>query len=113
VLLVGGGPRGRITYGEMLDRVLGAAGLSPLPREAFGSSPYYSDWVDTEESERLLRYQRRGFQDFLDDVAAEVGWRRPLVHAVAPLIRWLVVRRSRYYRLARAGGKRVTAGVPG
>jgi len=32
-------------------------GVGRLPEEAFGSEPAYMDWLDTEESQRLLQYQ--------------------------------------------------------
>ena len=43
---------------EFISKILGANGIGMLPDEAFGHKPYYTDWMDTEESQRLLQYQR-------------------------------------------------------
>ena len=38
-----------------------------LPENAFGTEPYYVDWLDTEESQHLLNYQRYSFDDIIHD----------------------------------------------
>jgi UDP-glucose 4-epimerase len=100
-LLVGGGPRCQVLFREYLARMLGAMGVGPLPEQAFGTTPYPTDWIDTEESERLLRYQRHSFDDIVREIAALLGWRRPLVPLLRPLIRWQMLRLSPYWRRRR------------
>ena len=75
-----------------------AMGMEPLPDEAFSTKDYVTDWLDTEESERLLRYQRRSFDDIVRDVAACLGWRRALVPLASPLVRRSVLELSPYWK---------------
>jgi UDP-glucose 4-epimerase len=98
VLFVGGGPSCQLTYREYLTRLLAAMGIDPLPEEAFSDKVYATDWVDTEESQRLLRYQRHTFDDIAEAVAAGLGWKRRLVPVAKPLARAAILRLSPYYR---------------
>jgi len=61
ILLVGGGRSCQIRMRDLYDAGLDALGVGPFPDSAYGGEPYYTDWMDTEESQRLLRYQRYGF----------------------------------------------------
>lgn len=101
VLFIGGGPTCQLTYREYLTRLMGAMGLEPLPEEAFSTAEYATDWLDTEESERLLHYQRHTFDDIAAAIAASLGWRRRLVGAAGPLARAAMLRLSPYYRSRR------------
>ncbi|MCO4762107.1 MAG: NAD(P)-dependent oxidoreductase [Myxococcales bacterium] len=89
VLPLAGGESCRTTYGGFLTRMLEALGVGGLPAEAFTTTDYPSDWHDTEESQRLLQYQRHTLDDICADVRTLLGWRRFFV----PLARW-GVRRS-------------------
>jgi len=59
-VLIGGGAARRTCYRDGLNRVLVARGMATLPHAAFGSARHLDDWMDTTESEALLRYQGRG-----------------------------------------------------
>ncbi len=61
ILLIGGGRSCQIRMRDLYDAGLNALGVGPFPDSAYGGEPYYTDWMDTEESQRLLRYQRYGF----------------------------------------------------
>ena len=98
ILFVGGGPSCQLTYREYLSRMLGAMGVDPLPDEAFSTAEYATDWVDTEESQALLRYQRHTFDDITAAVAASMPWRRRLATAAGPLAKAAILRLSPYYR---------------
>ncbi len=88
VLNIGGGKRCQVTYGDYLAAMLGAMGMGgPLPAEWFTTKPYCTDWLDTEDSQRLLRFQRHGFEDVVRETAALLGWRAPIVRLLQPLIR--------------------------
>lgn len=97
-LLVGGGPSCQVTYREYLGKLMRAMGMEPLPDEAFSTKDYVTDWLDTTESERLLRYQRRSFDDIVRDVAACLGWKRALVPLASPLVRRSVLELSPYWK---------------
>jgi UDP-glucose 4-epimerase len=98
VLFVGGGPSCQLTYREYLHRIMAGMGLRALPEKAFSTAEYATDWLDTQESERLLRYQRHEFDDIVTAIAAALGWRRPLVGLAGPFARSALLRLSPYYR---------------
>ncbi len=102
VLLIGGGPRCQFHFGEMAARILEAMGVGMLPREAFSPIPFCTDWLDTEESQRLLQYQQRTLDDYIRDMVAVLGFRRHLIRAFRPLVRWWLLRQSPYWRRRRA-----------
>ncbi len=91
---IGGGPRCQHLYREVAERILATVGVGMLPEETFSRVPYPADWLDTEESERLLRSQQRPLDDYLADLRHALGWRRSLVRAFRPFVRWLLLRRS-------------------
>ncbi len=98
VWLVGGGASCQLTYGEYLARFMAAMELGPpLPAHAFATAPYCTDWLDTSESQRAFRYQKRSFDDIVADVAALLGWRRPLARMARPLVRRYMLSLSPYY----------------
>jgi nucleoside-diphosphate-sugar epimerase len=101
VLFVGGGPTCQLTYREYLPRLLAAMGLDPLPEEAFSDKEYATDWVDTEESQRLLDYQHHSFDDIAGAIAASLGWKRRLIPLAGPLARGAMLAMSPYYRRRR------------
>ena len=45
-----------------------------LPEEAFGTTPFPTDWVDTAESQRLLDYQRRDLGDYIQEMVTLLGY---------------------------------------
>ncbi|MCX7681410.1 MAG: SDR family NAD(P)-dependent oxidoreductase [Anaerolineae bacterium] len=104
VLLIGGGPRCRYYYREIVGCVLEAAGVGMLPEEAFGTTPFATDWMDTTESQRLLRYQQRDLSDYAREMATLMGYRRHLVRALRPFIRARLLRKSPYFQANRARG---------
>jgi UDP-glucose 4-epimerase len=107
VLLIGGGSRNQMLYGEYVKVAMGFLGR--FPEAAFapsGSSPPI-DWVDTTESQRLLNYQNFTLQDYVKAQRAALGSGRYLVPLVAPLVRRWLLQQSPYYRYYRkARGQR-------
>lgn len=97
VLFIGGGASCQLTYRQYLTRILAAMGVDPLPDEAFSTTVYATDWVDTERSEALLQYQRHSFDDIAEAIAASLGWKRRLASAASPLARAAILRLSPYY----------------
>ena len=100
VWLVGGGKTCQLTYGEYLGKLLAAMEMGgPLPESAFTATPYVTDWLDTEESQRVFQYQRHNFDDIVRDVAALLkGVRRTLARAAQPVVRRYMLSLSPYYR---------------
>lgn len=87
VWLIGGGPRCRMTQYDLLSAPFEAMGVS-LPLSMFGNGEFYTHWMDTGESERVLRFQRHSFDDFRAELRGTIGRWRPLLRPFAPLVRW-------------------------
>jgi nucleoside-diphosphate-sugar epimerase len=98
ILNLGGGESCRIYTREFFNTVFDAMGLSRVPEQAFGDGAYYSDWLDTEESNRLLNYQRHSFEDFKHMCEKQMRSIRPWVSLVRPLADWGVLRYSEAWR---------------
>jgi len=96
-LFVGGGVSCQLTYREYLTRLLAAMGIDPLPDDAFADKEYATDWIDTEESQRLLRYQRHGFDAIAEAIAASLGWKRHLVPLARSVARSAILKLSPYH----------------
>jgi hypothetical protein len=97
--LIGGGKSCQLTYGDYLSRMLAALEMGPpLPAGAFTTEPYCTDWLDTADSERAFRYQRFSFDEIVQDVSGLLGWRRPLMRLIRPLVRRRMLALSRHYR---------------
>jgi UDP-glucose 4-epimerase len=102
VLLLGGGKECRMDYRWFVSSVLDALGVGMLPDEAFlvpekAEDYFHTDWMDCKEAQKLLGYQTRSFEDFLEDLKKEMGRKRILVRLFRPLIRRYLLHKSPYY----------------
>lgn len=102
ILLIGGGAGCRMYQRDFIGGMLEATGVGRLPDTAYGTVPFCLDWLDTTESQSLLRYQRYSFDQFLVQIARIAGMRRHLARLARPAVRAWMLRQSPYYR-ARAG----------
>jgi nucleoside-diphosphate-sugar epimerase len=97
-ILIGGGPRCQIRYRDYLFGMLDALGIGPLPEEAFGSTTYCTDWLDSEYAQQLLQYQRHAADEVIQDIAREVGWKRYLAGLSRPIVRRRILKMSPYWK---------------
>jgi nucleoside-diphosphate-sugar epimerase len=100
-LYLAGGPNCRMTFYDFVNALMGAIGIGPIPVEAFVRRKpprFFGDWADTEESQRLLQYQKRGLDEQLDDMKKDFGMLVPLIRLVRPLATWFVARSSPYLK---------------
>ena len=72
-----------------------AAGIGMLPEDAFTGEPYPTDWLDTEESQRVLNFQRLTLSDYIEDVKEQIGFRRFFIRLFRPVIRAWILSKSR------------------
>ena len=101
VLNIAGGEKCRMTYYEFCSDLMSAIGIGPLPTEAFVSTEvrrFFGDWLDTEESQRLLQYQKRGLSEQTADMKKDLGPIVPLIRLLRPFATWYFVRSSPYLR---------------
>lgn len=96
-LLIGGGPQCQYRYREIVEAVLGAMEVGMLPEEAFGGPPFPTDWIDTSESQRLLSYQTRDLEDYVEEIARLAGVKRHLIRAFRPLARLILLTKSPHF----------------
>ncbi len=102
-LCLGGGPGNRYRYREWLNLVFESMGLPEVPRSAFGEALFLTDWVDSEQSQQLLDYQRRDLASYLAELGNELGAARIVVRGMRPALAPLIVAHSRHQ--AAADGK--------
>ncbi len=78
ILLIGAGQSGQMLQREFVSRIFEGMGIGMLPESAFrvATKPeeyFYTDWLDTEESQKLLQFQTRSFQDYIDEMKSQLG----------------------------------------
>lgn len=98
VMHLGGGPRCQLLERDVVQGAFEAIGIGALPEEYFNTTHYYTDWLDTEESQRLLKYQRYTFVDHIAGMKQSLGWQIYAIRVLSPLIRYSLLRQSKYYR---------------
>jgi len=97
ILHIGGGPSCQFYFRGILERTLGSMGIAPLPESAFSTVPFATDWLDTSDSQRILNFQTRTFEDYLEDMHKLLGFRLYLIKALGPIVRQYLLSRSPYY----------------
>ena len=110
ILYIGGGEKCQLTHQNFSNEVMGAIGIGPFPAEAFVQTEvprFFGDWVDTEESQRLLQYQKRGMSELEADMRRNLGVIAPLIRLLRPVATWYVLRGS-YLQKNRARRAQVT-----
>ena len=109
ILNIAGGEKCRMTYYEFCSDLMSAIGIGPLPTEAFVSTEvrrFFGDWLDTEESQRLLQYQKRGLSEQTADMKKDLGPIVPLIRLLRPFATWYFLRSSPYLKENRRMGSR-------
>lgn len=96
VLFIGGGESCRSSALEFFNQTLSAMGMRPLSPESLrpGEPFFFGDWLDTTESQKLLRFQRHSLNDIVSEMKARAGYRRWLLRLIAPVVSPMLERRS-------------------
>jgi len=100
-LFIAGGPNCRMTYYDFVTALMSTIGIGPIPVDAFARNDpprFFGDWVDTDDSQSLLQYQRRGLDEQLADMKKDFGVLVPLIRLVRPLATWFVIRSSAHVK---------------
>ena len=99
ILYVGGGEKCRLIYEAFFNELMDSIGIGPFPAEAFVRAEiprFLGDWLDTEESQRLLQYQKRGLAELKADLSRDLGALAPLIRLLRPVATWFLLRSSPY-----------------
>jgi nucleoside-diphosphate-sugar epimerase len=102
-LLIGGGLSSQMLQREFVSKIFEGMGIGMLPDSAFrvATSPeeyYYTDWLDTKESQQLLEYQSRSFEDYIEEMKSQLGIMRHLARLFKGQSRKRVLGVSPYYQ---------------
>lgn len=98
---LGGGKECQIIFQDHINDLLEIIGFGRhfFPEEAFTSNHHsHCGFYDTREIEELLKFQNHNLLDFYADVKRWIGFKRYLVPLVRPIIRWILLKSSKYYK---------------
>lgn len=91
ILYLGGGEDWQLSHRDFTDVLFGALGLSPPPDAAFivpknENDYWYTDFMDTEESQKLLEFQNSSFEEYVTELKGAFGWKRTACRIFDPII---------------------------
>ena len=103
ILLIGGGPSCQMLEREFLTKMFDGVGIGMLPDSAFkvATKPeeyFYTDWLDTKESQEILQFQSRSLDEYIEEMKSRLGVLGSLAKIFRPIARWYMLRQSPYYR---------------
>lgn len=103
ILLIGGGEGCKLYQREFVERIFDSLGIRMIPKISFripekDSEWFYTDWLDTEESQKLLNYQRTTFNDYLIYLKKKFGFKRYVIRSLGPIIKHYLIKTSPYYK---------------
>ncbi len=103
ILYLGGGKDCQKISGYFQKELFETMGIGMLPEEAFkipkdDSEFYYTDYMDTNESQELLQFQNHSFEDYLEQMKKVLGWRRIFTRLLKPVIKYWMIQQSPYYK---------------
>ncbi|MFX0177665.1 MAG: NAD-dependent epimerase/dehydratase family protein [Candidatus Hodarchaeota archaeon] len=98
-----GGKNCQIMFEDHLNDILEIMGFGRnfLPKFAFAEKDFHCgffDLMETQKTQELLNFQRYSLDDFYSEVKDWVGIRRYLASLGKPVIRWFILRKSKFYR---------------
>lgn len=91
---LGGGKSCQTIWGHFNSLILVAMGGKPFPENIFGTQGYYTDWMDTEESQRVLQFQNHSLNDYIAELDQKFKYLRPFLVPLVPVIRYYLMRKS-------------------
>jgi len=101
--IVGGGKVNQFRNKEFLSKYFKILGLGKLPKNIFKTAIsdedwYYTNWMDTTESQKILNYQKHTYEEFLEDFSIKFGFLKYILILLRPLIRFIIKKKSPYRR---------------
>ena len=92
ILNIGGGEENgfQIHGKDLVVPLFERMGVGRMDSELFTKDDYFLDWMDTEESQTLLKFQNHTFSESMEIFVAPYKKYRPLIRLFSPVIRkWL------------------------
>jgi UDP-glucose 4-epimerase len=71
--VMGGGKRNQLVYKEQIACHFKFLGMPEPNWNKFSKKPFPLDWYDTEETQRILKFQKRTYDDYLQDFGKSFG----------------------------------------
>lgn len=93
-LFLGSGKSSQTSWLEFVNIMPRAMGIGDLPASAFGHEPYYTDWMDTTESQKLLNFQQLGLDGYKQELAHKWRFLRILLWPFRGLVRKFMLKFS-------------------
>lgn len=91
VLLIGGGASCQVSQREFVQTAFNAMGLK-LPLASHGQETFYTHWMDTNESQRLLQFQQHNFAAYVGEMEQKLKPLKYLFFPLRPLINLILPR---------------------
>ncbi len=87
ILFLGSGRSSQSSWLDFVNIMPRTMGIGELSAEVFGREPYYTDWMDTLESQQLLQFQQYGLDAYKQELQQQWRVLRYLIWPVRGLIR--------------------------
>ncbi len=100
VFFGGGGSTNQLLQKDFIFKTLKQMGVGKMPDNYFKEPKtdddwFYTHWMDTEKSQAVLRYQRKTFDDYLEDSKPSTG-KKIIFFFLGPLIKRTLKKKSPY-----------------
>lgn len=98
-----GGPEDscQLVYKDFVNALVKARGLAPFPENAYRKADrnadngwYNEDFIDTSESQAILKYQVHSFQDYMGYMSESTRWTRGALKLIGPLVKRQLLKES-------------------
>ena len=93
---LGGGESCRDHWRDFCSVAFVSMGLGLLPQEAFGKEGYYTEWMDTEQAQKVLQFQQHTLEDYRYEMNQRFKWVRIGIWPIKSLVKKYLVNFSPY-----------------
>lgn len=88
---------------EFVSKLFEGMGIGMIPDSAFrvATKPeeyFYTDWLDTQDSQQLLQFQSRSFEDYIGEMKSQLGIMKYVTKLFKGLARKRILNASPYYQ---------------
>ena len=99
IMHIAGGEKCRTLYKNYLSTMFEKFGLGKnfLPAKAFNKGKFHCGFLETEQSQKTLQYQRHTLKDYYEEVKNKVKHKRPFFACIKPFIRSYLLKKSPHY----------------